>query len=76
MHLTGIFNGAHTRERKSMSIKKAVVRQVHGITLAAKADTNHWVMMDGRDSVKLTHSFVIQPSSRMTGDLHSPLVSP
>jgi putative redox protein len=33
-----------------MSVRKAVVRQVHGITLAAKADTNHWVMMDGRDS--------------------------
>ncbi len=33
-----------------MSIKKAVVKQLHGITLAAKADTNHWVMMDGRDS--------------------------
>jgi putative redox protein len=33
-----------------MSIKKAVVKQVRGITLAAKADSNHWVMMDGRDS--------------------------
>lgn len=33
-----------------MSIKKAVVKQVQGITLAAKADSNHWVMMDGRDS--------------------------
>jgi putative redox protein len=33
-----------------MSIKKAVVKQLRGITLAAKADTNHWVMMDGRDS--------------------------
>lgn len=32
-----------------MSIKKAVVKQLRGITLAAKADTNHWVMMDGRD---------------------------
>jgi putative redox protein len=33
-----------------MSIKKAVVKQLQGITLAAKANTNHWVMMDGRDS--------------------------
>jgi putative redox protein len=33
-----------------MSIKKAVVTQLRGITLAAKADSNHWVMMDGRDS--------------------------
>lgn len=32
-----------------MSTKKAVVKQVQGITLAAKADSNHWVMMDGRD---------------------------
>ncbi len=33
-----------------MSVRKAIVRQVQGITLAAKAETNHWVMMDGRDS--------------------------
>ena len=32
-----------------MATKQAVVRQIRGITLAAKADTNHWVMMDGRD---------------------------
>jgi hypothetical protein len=32
-----------------MSIKKAFVKQLGGITLAAKADSNHWVMMDGRD---------------------------
>jgi len=32
-----------------MSIKKAVVKQLRGITLAGKADSNHWVMMDGRD---------------------------
>jgi len=32
-----------------MSTKKAVVKQVRGITLAGKADTNHWVMMDGKD---------------------------
>jgi len=33
-----------------MAIKNAVVKQVDGITLAAKADSNHWVMMDGRDA--------------------------
>jgi putative redox protein len=27
--------------------KKAFVTQVKGITLAAKADSNHWVVMDG-----------------------------
>jgi putative redox protein len=32
-----------------MALRKAVVRQVHGITLAGKADSNHWVMMDGGD---------------------------
>ncbi|MBP1678630.1 MAG: putative redox protein [Bacteroidetes bacterium] len=30
-----------------MALRTAVVRQVHGITLAGKADSNHWVMMDG-----------------------------
>ena len=33
-----------------MPTKNAVVKQLRGITLAAKADSNHWVMMDGRDS--------------------------
>jgi len=33
-----------------MSVKKAIVRQVSGITLAAKSDSNHWVMMDGREA--------------------------
>lgn len=28
-------------------MKKAVVRQVQGITFAGKADSNHWVVMDG-----------------------------
>lgn len=27
--------------------KRAIVKQVDGITLAAKADSNHWVVMDG-----------------------------
>lgn len=32
-----------------MALRKAVVRQVQGITLAGKADSNHWVTMDGSD---------------------------
>lgn len=30
-----------------MAKKTAVVRQLQGITFAAKSDSNHWVMMDG-----------------------------
>jgi putative redox protein len=30
-----------------MAEKKAIVKQVQGITFAAKADSNHWVTMDG-----------------------------
>ena len=30
-----------------MAIKHAVVRQIKGITFASKADSNHWVVMDG-----------------------------
>jgi len=30
-----------------MAEKKAIVRQLQGITLAGKSDSNHWVMMDG-----------------------------
>lgn len=30
-----------------MPMKQAVVRQIQGITLAAKSDSNHWVFMDG-----------------------------
>ncbi len=30
-----------------MAKKKAIVKQLQGITLAAKGDSNHWVMMDG-----------------------------
>ena len=30
-----------------MAQKKAIVKQVQGMTFAAKADSNHWVMMDG-----------------------------
>ena len=32
-----------------MALRKAVVRQVQGITLAGRSDSNHWVMMDGGD---------------------------
>jgi putative redox protein len=32
-----------------MGIKQAVIKQVKGITLAAKSDSNHWVVMDGSD---------------------------
>jgi putative redox protein len=31
----------------TVSIKQAVIRQVHGITFAAKSDSNHWTMIDG-----------------------------
>jgi putative redox protein len=30
-----------------MNKRKAIVRQLQGITFAAKSDSNHWVMMDG-----------------------------
>ena len=30
-----------------MSARTAIVRQVNGITLAGRADSNHWVVMDG-----------------------------
>ena len=30
-----------------MATKQALIKQIHGITLAAKSDSNHWVIMDG-----------------------------
>ena len=30
-----------------MNTKKALVRQITGVTLTGKSDSNHWVMMDG-----------------------------
>ncbi len=30
-----------------MATRKAVIQQMHGITFAARADSNHWVVMDG-----------------------------
>jgi len=32
-----------------MTKKEAIIKQVHGITLLAKSDSNHWVVMDGSD---------------------------
>jgi putative redox protein len=34
-----------------MAEKKAVVRQIDGLTFAGKADSNHWVVMDGPEAV-------------------------
>jgi putative redox protein len=34
-----------------MAQKTAVVRQIQGMTFAAKADSNHWVMMDGPETL-------------------------
>jgi putative redox protein len=34
-----------------MAQKKAVVRQVDGLTFAGKADSNHWVVMDGPEAI-------------------------
>ena len=33
-----------------MATKTAIVKQLSGITFAAKTDTNHWVMMDGPEN--------------------------
>lgn len=32
-----------------MTTKSAVVKQIQGITFAAKSDSNHWVIMDGSE---------------------------
>jgi len=34
-------------EAQTMATKKAIVKQLHGITFMAKSDSNHWVVMDG-----------------------------
>ncbi len=34
-----------------MAQKSAVVRQIQGLSFAAKADSNHWVVMDGPEIV-------------------------
>ena len=33
-----------------MSTKKAIIKQVNGITFIGKSDSNHWVTMDGPES--------------------------
>ncbi|HEV8538655.1 MAG TPA: OsmC family protein [Bacteroidota bacterium] len=33
-----------------MTIKQAIVKQVQGITFAAKSDSNHWITMDGPET--------------------------
>jgi putative redox protein len=33
-----------------MATKQAIVKQVKGITFAAKANSNHWVIMDGAEA--------------------------
>jgi putative redox protein len=33
-----------------MPTKTAVVRQIKGITFAAKSDSNHWIVMDGPEN--------------------------
>lgn len=33
-----------------MAIKKALVKQVQGITFIGKTDSNHWITMDGPES--------------------------
>jgi putative redox protein len=37
--------------RRSKVTKHAVLKQLDGIAFAAKGDSNHWVMMDGLESV-------------------------
>jgi putative redox protein len=32
-----------------MGVKKAFIKQLRGVTLAGKSDTNHWVVMDGSE---------------------------
>ncbi len=34
-----------------MATKRAVVKHLEGVTFAAKSDSNHWVMMDGPESL-------------------------
>jgi putative redox protein len=34
-----------------MAKRQAIVKQLQGVTLAAKADSNHWVIMDGSEEV-------------------------
>jgi putative redox protein len=33
-----------------MAVKKAIVKQVQGITFIGKSDSNHWISMDGTEA--------------------------
>ena len=33
-----------------MAVKKAIVKQVQGITFIGKSDSNHWISMDGSEA--------------------------
>jgi putative redox protein len=39
-----------------MATKQAFLRQLQGVAFAAKADSNHWVVMDGPESVGGTNA--------------------
>jgi putative redox protein len=39
-----------------MAVKNAILRQLQGVTFAARGDSNHWVMMDGPESVGGTNA--------------------
>jgi putative redox protein len=39
-----------------MAKRKAIVRQLQGITFAAKSDSNHWVVMDGSPAFGGSHA--------------------
>jgi len=39
-----------------MATKRAFLKQVQGVTFAAKGESNHWVMMDGPESVGGTNA--------------------
>jgi hypothetical protein len=36
-----------TRALAGGAMKKAVIKQIEGMTFTGKSDSNHWVMMDG-----------------------------
>jgi len=52
LHLAGNHDFQSTEQIwKSGMTKHAVLKQVDGLAFAAKSDSNHWVMLDGPDSV-------------------------
>ncbi len=45
-----------------MTTKHAFIKQLKGITFAGKADSNHWVTMDGPAGfVAISHAYRIEP---------------